>query len=648
MPIYEVENPETGEILEIEGDSEPTLAELEQIFSETGTPGSLIDSVTEPAAALVGGLGNEIAAGISGLARLATTGDASAAAGTVKSTREALPDFSPETRAGKAGLQVVGDLAQAGIDIVNFPLSGLVGLGKFLSTGDFNEAAKLVRDVQGEGFGATLGEEVFEATDSPLAATAASLTPDIAATLTGAKGVQLAAKSADKLPSIKRGPPALIDPDGNPTKPFLKELEKHGAELVDVADELPRLPDGTTPKKAAELVIKRKLKAGDTDGFLAAKSLDEAGRIVDDSVAKEAIRQGFSEGDVQAAKVASSGTKKRMKQMLNIRKQIEGNSRKAMDMRPSDVIGESFLERLKYIRGVANDARTELNQIAETRLAGKQVNTDSVADDFAKVMDDLDIDNGLIDTSTTPPKVDFTGSMISKDPTSQKVIQDVIDLLFEVDDSSALRAHKMKRQLDAMIDFNKKSKDGLTEAGRNAAKAVRASLNKVIREVDDDYARVNDTLSASLDAMNGIEKAVGPSIDIWGVGNAKAIGQDFRSLMSNNKTRVRLENALNTVDDLAQEFGGVFTDDIKQLALFNKTLDDRFGNTARTSIGGEIQTGVKRAMKGRDGVVEAVVDKGAEKLEGMRGINDAAAFRAMESLVRRGIQPGQGVAVTNR
>jgi hypothetical protein len=254
-----------------------------------------------------------------------------------------------------------------------------------------------------------------------------------------------------------------------------------------------------------------------------------------------------------------------------------------------------------------------------------------VVNNFLKELDNMDVE---YDLSGAAPKVSFEGSMISKDKTSQRVINDVIDLLSEPRAPDALRAHKLKRQLDSLIDYNKKAQDGLTDAGRNIAKSVRKSLNDAIREVDADYAAVNDTLSQSLDAMNGFEKVLGPSIDVWGEGAQKAIGQDLRGLLSNRKSRVKLENAMDTLDETARQLGGQFDDDFKDLTVFAKTLDDQFGATARTSFGGEIESNVRNAFRGKDGVKDIVMDKAFEVYKNSRNINDSAAFKAIDDLIK--------------
>ena len=617
------------------------IANQASATDEQSTPkGSALDAWIEPIKAVGGGMINESAAGLMGMVELAGTGDAASAENTINKTREAMPDFSPKTEAGKKGLETLGDLMQTGVDLANVPISGLVGLAELLGGQGLDASVQAINDVKDNGLPATLGNDALESTGSPLLATAAHMAPEVIATIAGTKGAQNAIKKGlnatrKVAKGIHKANTALIDTTtGYPTNKFTAALKSEGLSFENIIDDVGNLPDGVSPKQAVTEIIKRKIASGETDGFLATRLVDDAGNIADDLVGKEAIKQGVREGDVQMIKMASPGTKKGFGKMLKIRRKVYSNERKGLDMRPSDVVGDSTLNRFSHIRKTATEARKELDNISRTKLKNTPIDADSVKANFFKEMDELDV---VVDSSTLPPTVDFKGSMIAKDRTSQRVIRDVLDLLPEDKVPDALRAHKLKRQLDSMIDFRKKSSQGLTESGRKIAKSVRHSLNEAIRKVDNDYARVNDTLSSSLDAMGDFEQVLGPSIDVWSDGANKAIGQDLRGLMSNRKSRVKLENALTQLDDTARQLGGVFDDDIGDLVVFAKTLDDQFGSTARTSLGGEISSGVKRGLKGelKEGAVDAAAEFAAGKLDEARNINDPRAFQVLDALIRR-------------
>lgn len=571
-----------------------------------------------------------------------------------------IPPAAPDESIGQkisGGIQALGTVASGATlgQMVGYPAGIIKGTAEEIAAGRFGtyEGAGNIARAAEQGqqamtikpvteTGSRYVQNVAEAAE-PLSSLAAfaPMAGEMSALASGMRQAapairdltKIGTKESDMRMPVTRAPASLIDPDTGYISPQMqKALTKYNVPVEAVRDDILNLPQNITPERAANELVKMKITGRATDGYLATKKIGSYGNVVDDLVAKEALKQGFREGDVQVIKVATPGTRRAMNKMLAIKRAIYGNERKAIDMRPSDVIGESVVKRFTHIRNVANEARQELDTIARQNLAGKPIDVDSVANNFFREMDNIDVE---VDSTSIPPKVNFTGSMIAKDRTSQRVIKDVIDLLSEKKPPDALRAHKLKRQLDAMIDFRKKSSGGLTETGRNVAKSVRHSLNEAIRATSEDYARVNDTLSTSIGAMDDFERVLGPSIDLWGENAPKAVGQDLRGLLSNRKSRVKLEDAVKGIDDTARQLGGTFDDDVGDLVIFSKTLDDQFGATARTSFAGDIESSVNRAVRGKEGVKEAVIEKVAEKINASRNINDQEALKVLDKLINR-------------
>lgn len=620
-------------------------------------------SVIEPVRAVGSAIGSTIAGGIAGtLQALNPFAEEGEGARTVKEFQEG--SFQPTTEAGKQGLETLGALVQKGVDIVNFPISGLAGLTELITTQGLDQAVNTINSVQEKGVSSTAGQRVFEETGSPLAATIAEVAPEAILSVSGfkpavrgvesavaktgraiegaeqigtsiipaAKELSAAAKETAKEAAFKFTHPQLLDSKtGLPTAAFSKALESKGLTVDNLIDDIPALPDNVTPKQAVNLVIKDKILSGAKDDSLAQFKLSKIGAVESDTLATEAIRQGVQRGDVQLIKTASPETKVGMREILKKTRQIKANTSLVKQFRPTDVAGDALMKRFTHIRGAADDARLQLDNIADTQLSGTQINLDEINSNFASEMNKLDIN---LDTSTIPPKVNFEGSLISKDRTSQRVVKDVIDLLSEPNQLDALRAHKLKRQLDNMIDFRKKSAGGLTEAGRKVAKSVRKSLNNAIRDVSDDYADVNDILSQSITTLDDFQKVLGPSIDVFKVGAEKAIGQDLKGLLSTRKTRIKLENSVNDLDSTAKSLGGKFNDDISDLVSFAEILDDQFGAIAKTGFKGQIGSAVKQAARGREGIKEAVIEKGVEAIEKARGINEQNAFKSIKELLK--------------
>ena len=557
--------------------------------------------IDETLLALVSGAIAEPLAGIAGIAQtLNPFEDQGAGARAVESTREALT-FQARTPEGQKAIQSLAET----LDPVTSTFTAIE-----------------------EG----LGDFAFELTGSPTIAAAAKSSPTAMLELLGLRA----------LGGLKKGT-KLLDEAGQPTKALRNTLKKQGLEFENLTESakavIPQkveraiLPTKTTTKGVGEQALVRQIQSGASDNSLAALKV-VGGRVVPDSVGAQAVKQGFRPGTVQNIKTTTPATRAKMKKMLDNMRRIKANEKLESALRPSNVAGDSVIQRVSFVRRKADDARIRLGEIARNELAGKQLDVTPVVNKLTDSLNDLDVT--LKEGARGVPVPDFAGSIISKNKPAQRAIRDAIDLMAEGKAPDALRFHKVKRQLDDMIDFKKKGAQGLSSAGERVLKDLRAELNNSIRAASPEYARVNDIMSQSLGMFDDLQRSAGTSIDIFGQGGGKALGTRLRSLMSNQQNRINLENSLDNLDDIAKNLGGRFNDDIGDLTRFANALDDRFGATARTSFRGDIEAANLQALRGgmprtlfEAGVT--VTEKGLEKL---KGVNDFNAFNAMDDLLK--------------
>jgi hypothetical protein len=541
-------------------------------------------------------------AGIAGIAQtLNPFADPGAGAKAVEATREALT-FQPKTQEGQQTLDAVAGVVE--------PVS---------------KAISATEDA--------MGNFAFDLTGSPEIATLAKSTPTIVMELLGLRA----------LGGLKKGT-TLIDDAGEATPALRNALKKQGLEFENLSDQarsvIPNkiegsiLPIKESVKGSTEQALIQQIKSGASDNSLAGLRIVND-KIVPDAAALSAIKQGFREGTVQNIKVASGATKEKMRLMVSDMRRIKANEKLESVLRPSNRVGDAAIARLDLVRRRANEARTELNDIAPNVLKGKNIDPKPIINTLEKSLDDLDV--RLIEGANGVPVPDFVGSIISKNKPAQRAIKDAIDLLAEGVAPDALRFHKLKRQFDDMIDFKKKGSQGLSKAGEGVLRDLRSALNNSVREISPEYARVNDIISSSLDMFDNLQRAAGTSIDLFGQGGGKALGTKLRTLMGNAQNRINLENSIGELDTIAKRLGGSFNDDVADLARFANVLDDRFGATARTSFRGDIEAANMQTLK--DGMPRTMFEAGskaAEKgFEKLRGVNDFNAFNAMDELLKR-------------
>jgi hypothetical protein len=365
------------------------------------------------------------------------------------------------------------------------------------------------------------------------------------------------------------------------------------------------------------------------------------GNIVKDDLGSQAVRQGFREGDVASAKNANKQTRNLMRKMNEMKRQIEAESSKALDFRPSDIPGEELLNRFNVVKDEGLSLSKQLSDISKNKLKGKVIDSSGVEKSVIDSLDSLgmDIPNEILMDTTQlknylSDKKVFEGTDISKDKSSQKVIRDVVDILTE-NGAEADKAHRVKRQIDTMIDWKKKSFEGLSDTGKNFAKSVRRSINDSIREISPEYARVNDELSSIFKVMEDFTDAIPKKIDLDSATGAAAAGQELRKLLTNYSSRNNLRDSIKAIDNLAGRYGYDSPIDINKLVQFNNTLDDRFSATPRGGFQGSIESAIRDPK-------QAAKDKAAEKLfgvyEAIRGfkqVTDEEAFNVMQELLSR-------------
>ena len=631
------------------------------------------EALLEAGGAMASGFGRAMSGGLMGIAGgIGTTLTQGPEAGMVRAA-EIVKDiqsnaFQPETEGGKVAMQKIGELAKSGLDVANASIGQLVSLAGFFTGKSDEEQFQAFEEVKQKGISQFLGDNTLEETGSPALATMAHIGPEAIAARMGFKSGPTARVERAALKEFNRSVRAsksLIDPNTGVIQPgFQKALAKYDispGSLVGPDAKLPVIYSGNTPDKVVENIIKKQINTNNQSSHLAKIRLDKAGNIVDDDLGILAAKHGFDQGDIAAVKSANMPTRAAEKEMLTMQRAILANKSNVDRFRPSDRVGDSVKERIDFVSNEARRLSKQLDKMAskeltvsgrnligdgKNRLKGLEIDPTAIEKTVFDELDRLGIE-GLGDmisgqgpnvTDAVLGKTFFDGSKIAVDKTSQRIIKDVFKLLKHNPDGpiDALKAHNVKRQIDSLIDFNKKSSQGLTEEGRRFAKAVRHSMNESVRKVSPKYAKINDDLSMSLQALNDIENSVGRRIDLFDKGANQAMGTEMRKLLSNYGTRQTLNNSLNGIDDAARALGGSFGTDFRELNRFANVLDRRFGSVAENSFKGNIDAALDLNRLRNTSIKEAVVEKGLSKIADKFGPNDQKAFDAMQKLLVRG------------
>jgi hypothetical protein len=554
--------------------SQPTEQPMQ---AAPGQPqGGVLEAIYEPAAAIATGIPAEIAAGWSGLISAPFTGTKEAAEN-VEETRRALT-YQPKTRAGQEALAKLGEYFETGVQALRYPLSGIAGLTELATGQGIEQAAETVRGVQERGLGETAGLRTLEETGSPEAAAA----------------VETAIKGA----------PAVL--------PIAKMFKTRSAMKAKIADQIMK---------------------GETDKSLAKYMLKGQKSVKIDPIAKETIKQGFDEGVVAAVKGASINDKAKMLKMVNILKKGKENALYAMKNRPTDVAGNSLLERVNHIKKINRDAGMRLDSVAKS-LKGKSIDSKTPINNFIQNLDDMGIQ--LSDDL----KPVFVGSDIEQLAGPQAAIKNIIKRLKSGKRGvmpDAYDLHRLKKYIDENVTYGKGG-EGLKGKTENVLKQLRRDIDSTLDANFSKYDKVNTTYSDTINALDSLQNVAGKKMDLFGPNADKAVGTLLRRMMSNAQSRVNLIDSVDDIERISRKYGGKFKDDISTQMLFADELDTVFGPTARTSLAGETVKGIRRGAEvatGQKTAMGAVLETGAAGMEKLRGINEANALKSISDLLVR-------------
>ena len=560
----------------VAADENVSIDELETLVkADESTPeGDRLDAIIEPAIAIGGGIPATIAGGVAGAVQtLNPFADEGAGARAVRSTQALV---QPETTAGQESLSDLLDIGGRVVDTLEgatkIPRMLLVGAAVEATGGDLGEALQTMADVDEKGLTDVLADKVLDVTNSPLAATAVKLSPDVA----------MAFLPASKL--------------------------------------------GSKSRLAKQKLINR-IKRGDTDRALAPVMVKKT-KIVPDKEAIQAIKQGFDDRFVQAVKQSSRNDKIKIKEMLDTFQRRKSDL--LVNDRPIDVVGKSLMDRIKFIKQVNKRAGQDIDKIAKG-LKGKPLDISSEVNQFGRALDDLGI---KLVPDKAGVKADFTESILP--PGDRGAINEVIRQMNRIGKKGipdAQQAHELKRIIDNNVTFGK-SQQGLSGDAENTLKSFRAGLDKALDTNFPSYNKANIDYAETINALNDIKSIVGKKSDLFGDNTHKLLGQLTRRLDSNAVSRPDLERSVAGLESLSLKHGAKFRDNIDLLVKSNKEFERMFGTVAGTSLKGDVGAIAEKAARNR-GLGDVAVDVGKQGLEAIQGINEENAIKAITTVLSR-------------
>lgn len=493
------------------------------------------------------------------------------------SAKDAKREVGPtETEPSVPEGSVIGDFARVagsiGSSILAEPASGLYGLMTAAGTGgDSERAAEAVgaardaltfspqtqgsRDMMasvgdflapvGEAFetvSSFLGDEVLEWTGSPELATVAYSLPTAALELVGVKGLR-GIKRMSEADVINAQKAALRDP----------ELRYSGS--------------------------------------VAEVKLNSKGQLVKDKAGISLVENGIRPNDAAVITNSSKATKARMARMADVFEQGKGNDVFSMSNKTTSVIGESVTQRLSAAKLKREALGKRLNAIVEGEAGKASVD----------ISDSLSGLNSALTSEGVVPAISRTGKVtlpedwhkgsvfeLSKMAPARKAIEDAYRL-FEMNTANGQttlrQAHKLKKNLDELIDASKLSQSGVSNNTIRTLAGVRRSVNESLSGISG-YGAVNRELRSIIEAMEPFSRYMKPGEDWVDARVSGVVGQAMKDLAADSARASDLAEGLTSLDTALRASGISFKDDPRALMRFRQTLLENFNIDPKVPEGG--------------------------------------------------------------
>lgn len=355
-----------------------------------------------------------------------------------------------------------------------------------------------------------------------------------------------------------------------------------------------------------------------------------------------AKQQGFDDTDIQFINSMKRQDKLKAQKMIELAQKASVDKR-ALE-RPIDVVGDSMVDRIKFIQKQNSAAGKAVNEAAKS-LRGEIVNASQVKEKANTLLDDLGIsinNSGLDDANTAAleilgedttkvGKLDFSKSVFKLNPELQKLVRKFVNAIPE-EQTDAYDLHIFKKAIDELVDYGT-SGEGLKGNASGLLKQLRSAADDVLDSNFEAYNIANTDFKITKEALEAADDLFGKKT---GFVKEKG-GQLLRSVFSNNAQRPSVLALIEQLDKTAKQYGGKFDDNLIDQALFTEILEDVYGTQATTSLQGQ----VKRAVQGTKKAIEGIRDpiKGAGELiargvEKSVGISDENKKKILSALLK--------------
>ena len=415
----------------------------------------------------------------------------------------------------------------------------------------------------------------------------------------------LTGATADQNPFTTKNIKKVTDPilDAIIGEPSYDQISKEDVEVVSGIGELiaPTVGVGALGKIAKaplkdlpvnEMKAMLKDDAAKFSGELADVKLSDTGRVVADVTGAKLVSLGVPRPLVSTVTNANPATKRAMGEMLDILETGSKNKIVAMADRATDVVGDSLVKRLSFLRGKRKALGEQLDDVVKNELNNIQVDMSSVRSTLTKeIANKFDLDVVL------NPKGGLDLDGLEKLPVkTRNQIKQINDILTAQTDTATItgrQAHSLKKILDDFIDEGVSGAD-MSSKVKQSISETRKFINSQLQTASQRYGDINANLAKIINAEEPFKKF--SKYRKWDTDNLKSvIGATVRNLSNDTPSNAALAQSVDMLDDVVKSFGLRLKDEPKAMILFNQDMKKFMGYTPENMAkysGGKFAKGV--------------------------------------------------------
>ena len=605
MPTYIVTDPNTGRKVKLTGDTPPTDADLDEIFSSIAAPQPMNTDVPGPEQ-------DAYVAQVYAQSQPSQQAQKIGMMDRIKAIPEVAATMATGATTGLLG-NIAGTLQQGGREIMG---------GQFGT----QEAADRI-----EQRAADVGGSATYSPKSPAAQEMLRKLGEVSAPFAGAAGLtaqmNIAGNAARAgVPSLRTSAAQGIKSAGEAAKQELGILSP--SNYPKQLETIKKIKEGSTENELAQYRIEPKRKP--VDG-MELRATDY--KLVPDDTAKKAMDQEWEAGTVQSVKNFDPKTAEVAARMLRVAQMGTKDDTFKANNRPLAEMGDEFAKQVWQVKRAKKQAGEAINEAAKS-LKNERVDVAPAVDRFlASVSDDLGV-------QITPAKngvaINFRGSNLEGNTpelkSAQGVLKNLIDRMYNTKTPSAFDVHRLKMYIDTQASYGS-TLGGLKGNTDRIVKGLRHDLDTILDENFDSYRSANQDYAQTKTALDAVQDLVGKKINLDADYSPQVLGRLSRRILSNAQSAERVREALINIDDVAMQYGSETAGKLTDLVKFADTLDKQFGIAADTSFASEVGKGVTQGL--RQSKFDTALDMAGSAYQKLKGVNTDNKYKTMNELLNR-------------